>query len=150
MFASCNKRSIFGVTRILRERLGIQVPTKIPGCSSAKESDVNLQEVLDLPCPEKGGFWHSIRQCTLHLKISLKSIAGLSLDCFEIQVNKKTVCCCLFVFGPHSLSWCFECSSSGTCGCPWWERSWLLPQGWGGRGEGLVQCSPLQQPLQRA
>lgn len=64
--------------------------------------------MLDLSCPEKGGFWHSIRQCTLHLKISLKSIAGLRLDCFEIQVNKKTVCCWLFVFGPHSLSGCFE------------------------------------------
>lgn len=64
--------------------------------------------MLDLSCPEKDVFWHSIRQRTLHLKISLKSITGLSLDCFEIQVKKQTVCCWLFVFGPHSLSRCFD------------------------------------------
>lgn len=34
--------AFLGVTRTGRERLGIQVPTKASGCSSAKESDVNL------------------------------------------------------------------------------------------------------------
>lgn len=97
--------------------------------------------MLDLPCPEKGGFWHGIRQCTLHLKISLKCIAGLSLDCFEIQVNKKTVCCWLFVFGLHNLT---QCSEAGML--QQWHL-WLSlggeelapARGWGGTGEGMVQ-----------